>query len=186
MAVPDGDDVLVLTHTNRAPADFGPLALRCGPVLLAPARLRAVGRRVSSRALGELVANDSEDEVLPKAVRNALAETDYPLAAGEVKRVLPDGTADARVEEEIVSGGKEGGRRVEVCPEGPEGLDRAKRRDLLDALLVVCDFCAGTALLAEPEYPGMAEGMHDGARVAACAGGGFVLVRGLFVGGGGG
>lgn len=123
MAVPDGDDVLVLTHTNRAPADFGPLALRCGPVLLAPARLRAVGRRVSSRALGELVANDSEDEVLPKAVRNALAETDYPLAAGEVKRVLPDGTADARVEEEIVSGGKEGGRRVEVCPEGPEGLD---------------------------------------------------------------
>ncbi len=34
-----------------------------------------------------------------------------------------------------------------------EGTNGAERRDLLDALFIVCDFVARGALLAEPEYP---------------------------------
>ena len=57
------------------------------------------------------------------------------------------------MEEEVVSRGQEARRRVQVRPEGPEGLDGSKGGDLLDALLVAGDFIAWRALLAEPEDP---------------------------------
>jgi hypothetical protein len=61
------------------------------------------------------------------------------------------------VEEEIVSRWEEGRWRVEVCPEGPKGLDGSKSGDLLDALFVVGDLIARRALLAEPENPSVRE-----------------------------
>ena len=57
------------------------------------------------------------------------------------------------MEEEIVSRGEEGRGRVEVGPEGPEGLDGSESGDLLDALFVVGDLVTRRALLAEPENP---------------------------------
>jgi hypothetical protein len=102
---------------------------------------------------GELVANESEDEVLPDAICDALAEAQDPLSTGEVKRVLPYGATDALMEEEVVCRGEESRGRMEVRPEGPEGLYRGKGGYLLDALFVVRDFISWRALLAEPEHP---------------------------------
>lgn len=111
---------------------------------------------------GELVADEGEHEVLPDAIRDALAEAEDPLSAGEVERVLPHGAADALVEEEVVRCGQEGRGRVQVRPEGPEGLDRGKGGYLLDALLVVGDLVPWRTLLAEPEDPSACGGgQHD-------------------------
>lgn len=107
---------------------------------------------------GELVANKGENDVLPDAIGDALAEAEDPLPAGEVERVLPHGAADALVEEEVVRRGEEGRGRMEVRPEGPEGLDRGKGGYLLDALLVVGDLIPWRALLAEPEDPSVCAG----------------------------
>jgi hypothetical protein len=71
---------------------------------------------------GELVANESEDEVLPDAVCDALAKAQDPLSTGEVKWVLPYWTTDALMEEEVVCRGEESRGWMEVRPEGPEGL----------------------------------------------------------------
>lgn len=68
------------------------------------------------------------------------------------------------MEEEVVSRWEEGRRRVEVCPKGPEGLDRSKGGDLLDSLFVVGDFVARRALLAEPENPSV-RGERRGGRM---------------------
>jgi hypothetical protein len=57
------------------------------------------------------------------------------------------------VEEKVVRRRQQGRGRMKVCPEGPEGLDRGKGGDLLDALFVVGDFISRRALLAEPEDP---------------------------------
>ena len=131
----------------------------------------------------KLVADEREDEVLPDAIRDALAEAEDPLAAREVERVLPDWTADALVEEEVVRRRQERRGRVEVCPEGPEGLDRGEGGDLLDAFFVVGDLISWRALLAEPEdpsvrgtvnpsgQPGSVERMEEGGRT-------YVLRRG--------
>ena len=70
----------------------------------------------------KLVANESEDEVFPYAICDALAEAQDPLSTGEVKRVLPYGATNALMEEEVVCRGEESRRRMEVRPEGPEGL----------------------------------------------------------------
>ena len=102
---------------------------------------------------GELVANESEDEVLPDAICDALAEAQDPLSTWEVKRVLPYGAADALMEEEVVCRGEESRWRMEVRPERPEGLYRGKSGYLLDALFVVRDFISWRALLAEPKHP---------------------------------
>ena len=102
---------------------------------------------------GELVTNEGEHKLLPNAIRDALAEAEDPLAAGEVERVFPHGAADALVEEEVVRRGQEGRGRMEVRPEGPEGLDRGKGGYFLDTLFVVCDLIPWRALLAEPEDP---------------------------------
>ena len=107
---------------------------------------------------GELVANKGEHEVLPDAIRDALAEAHDPLSAGKVERVLPYGAADALVEEEVVRCGQEGGGRMEVRPEGPEGLDRCKGGYLLDALFIVGYLVSWRALLAEPEDPSVCAG----------------------------
>ncbi len=130
------------------------------------------------RDRGELVTNEGEDEVLPYAVRDAFAKAEDPLAAGEVEGVLPDGAADVLVEEEVVGRGQEGRGRVQVRPEGPEGLDGNKGRDLLDALLVVGDLVTRRALLAEPEDPSVrgagwsSPGRTHGPVVRTCCGGG--------------
>ena len=55
--VPDAEYILILAHADRAPTYLRPCIL--------------VGRRDD----GKLVANEGEDEVLPDAVRDALAET---------------------------------------------------------------------------------------------------------------
>jgi hypothetical protein len=102
---------------------------------------------------GELVTNESEDEVLPDAICDALAEAQDPLSTGQVKRVLPYRATDALMEEEVVCRGEESRGRMEVRPEGPEGLYRGKGGYLLDALFVVRDFISWRALLAEPEHP---------------------------------
>ena len=133
--VPDAEYILVLAYADRAPAYLRPRVL------------------VWRRDAGKLVTNEGEDKVLPDAVRDAFAEAEDPLAAGKVEGVLPDGAADALVEEEVVSRGQEARRRVQVRPEGPEGLDGSKGGDLLDALLVVGNFVARRALLTEPENP---------------------------------
>jgi hypothetical protein len=83
------------THTNRAPTYLRPLVL--------------VGD-----ATPELVANESKDEVLPDAICDALAETQYPLSTREVKWVLPHGATDALVEEEVICRGEESRGRMEV------------------------------------------------------------------------
>lgn len=57
------------------------------------------------------------------------------------------------MEEEVVRRGEESRWRMEVRPEGPEGLHRGKGRYLLDTLFVVRDFISWRALLAEPEDP---------------------------------
>ncbi len=101
----------------------------------------------------ELVPNKSEDEVLPNAICDALAEAQDPLSSWEVEGVLPHGAADALVEEEVVRRGEEGRGWMEVRPEGPERLDRGKGGYLLDALFVVRDLISWRALLAEPEDP---------------------------------
>ncbi len=84
--------------------------------------------RLQRRAVGvcevryavKLVPDDTEDEVFPKAVRDAFAEADDPLAARQVQWILPNGPAHARVKEEVVGGGEKGGWRMDVRPEGPE------------------------------------------------------------------
>ena len=80
---------------------------------------------------GELVTNQSEDEVLPDVVCNALAEAQNPLSTREVKRVLPYWAADALMKEEVVCRREESRWRMEVRPEGPEGLYRGKGGNLL-------------------------------------------------------
>ena len=102
---------------------------------------------------GKLVTNQSEDEVLPDAVCDALAEAQNPLSTGEVKRVLPYWAVDTLMKEEVVCRREESRWRMEVRPEGPEGLYRGKGGNLLDALFVVRDFISWRALLAEPEHP---------------------------------
>ena len=102
---------------------------------------------------GELVTNQSEDEVLPDVVCDALVEAQNPLSTGEVKRVLPYWAADALMKEEVVCRREESRWRMEVRPQGPEGLYRGKGGNLLDALFVVRDFISWRALLAEPEHP---------------------------------
>lgn len=104
---------------------------------------------------GELVANESEDDVLPDAICDALAESQDPLSTGEVKGVLPYWTTDTLMEEEVVCRGEESRWWMEVRPEGPEGLYRGKGGYLLDALFVVRNFISWRALLAEPEHPPM-------------------------------
>ena len=130
---------------------------------------------------GELVANESEDEVLPDSICDALAETQDPLSTREVKRVLPHGATDALVEEEVVGRGEESRGWMEVRPEGPEGLYRGKGGYLLDALFVVRDFVSWGALLAEPEYPSVCRGSHhevERAGVGRKEGRTYVLRRG--------
>ena len=102
---------------------------------------------------GKLVTNECEGEILPYAVHDTFAEVEDLLATREVERVLQDGAADAQAEEEVVGRGEEGRGwvQVQVHPERPEGLDRGKGKDLLDALLVVGDLVAWRALLVEPE-----------------------------------
>ena len=125
---------------------------------------------------GELVTNECEDKILLYAVHDTLAEVEDLLATREVERVLPDGVADAQVEEEVVGRGQEGRGRVQVHPERPEGLDRGKGKDLLDALLVVGDLVAWRVLLAEPEDSSV-EGMGSslvwmcGPLMCMCCGG---------------
>jgi hypothetical protein len=106
----------------------------------------------------ELVADEGKDEVLPDAIRDALAKAEDPLPAGEVEWVLPYGTTDTLVEEKIVRRREEGRGRMEVRPEGPEGLDGGKGRDLFDALFVVRDLISRRALLSEPEDPSVGTG----------------------------
>jgi hypothetical protein len=134
-AIPNTKNVLALTHADRAPTYLRPLVLvrRCDA--------------------SELIANESEDEVLPDAIGDALAEAQDPLPTGKVKRVLPYGATDALMEEEVVCRGEESRGRMEVCPEGPEGLYRGKGGYLLDALFVVRNFISWRALLTEPEHP---------------------------------
>ena len=107
---------------------------------------------------GKLVADESENEVLPDAVGDALAEAEDPLSAREVEGVFPYGTTDALVEEEVVRCREEGRGWMEVGPEGPEGLDGRKCRDLLDTLFIVRDLVSWRALLAEPEDPSVFRG----------------------------
>jgi hypothetical protein len=128
---------------------------------------------------GELVANESKNEVLPYAICDALAEAQDPLSTGEVKRVLPYGATDALMEEEVVCCGEESRGWMEVCPEGPEGLYRGKGRYLLDALFVVRDFISWRALLAEPEHPSVCRAvittmLHAGLGRLTCEGGTYV------------
>lgn len=108
---------------------------------------------VRASTFGELVPEYGENEVLPKAVRDTLAQPDDPFAAREIQRVLPDRPADARVKEQIVCRGQEARGWVYVRPEGPERLDRAKGRNFLDTLFVIGDSRPRTSLLAEPEDP---------------------------------
>ncbi len=58
--IPDAEDVLALTHANRTPTYLRPFVL------------------VRRRDASELVADESEDEVLPDAIRDALAEAEDP------------------------------------------------------------------------------------------------------------
>jgi hypothetical protein len=101
----------------------------------------------------KLVADEREDEVLPDAIRDTLAEAEDPLSTREVEWVLPYGATHVLVEEEVVRRREEGRGRMEVRPEGPEGFNRGERGDLLDALFIVGDFVPWRALLAEPEDP---------------------------------
>lgn len=101
----------------------------------------------------KLVTDEGEDEVLPDAIGDALSEAEDPLSAGKVEGVFPYWAADALMEEEVVRRREEGRGWVEVSPEGPEGLDGRKGRDLLDALFIVRDLVSWRALLAEPEDP---------------------------------
>jgi hypothetical protein len=133
---------------------------------------------VRRRDACKLVANEGEDEVLPYAICDALAEAEDPLATGQVERVLPYRAADALVEEEVVSRGEECRGRVQVRPEGPEGLYGSKGGDLLDALLVVGDLVTWRALLAEPENPSV-WGSRGGRWTAE--GGTYVLRRGWII-----
>jgi len=123
---------------------------------------------VCRRDAGELVADEGQDEVLPDTIRDALAETEDPLSAGEVKRVLPHGAADALVEEEVVRRREKDRGRMEVRPKGPEGLDRSKGRDLLDALFVVSDLISRGALLAEPKDPSIFRAVVNARFTRAC------------------
>lgn len=91
------------------------------------------------------------------------------------------------MEEQVVGGGQQGGRRVQVGPERPEGLDlgraggqlwvsaRAGGRqesasgahgveggDLFDSLFVVRDLVPGRTLLPEPEHPAVVVVCADG------------------------
>jgi len=113
---------------------------------------------VRRRDTSELITDEGKNEFLPDAVRDALAEAEDPLPAREIEWVLPYGTTDALVEEEIVRRREEGRGRMEVRPEGPEGLDRGKGGDLFDALFVVRDLISWRALLAEPEDPSVGTG----------------------------
>jgi hypothetical protein len=138
---------------------------------------------VRLRYARKLVANQCEHEVLPYTIRDALAQTDNPLATRQVERVFPNGAAHALVEEEVVSRREECRGRVQMRPEGPERLYGCKGGDLLDALLVVGDFVTGRALLAEPENPSVWGGWGSDAWCGrwTAEGGTYVLRRGWIV-----
>ena len=97
--VPNAEDVLVRTHANRAPAYLRPsdIVWRCDT--------------------GKLVADESEDEVLPDAIGDAFAKAENRLSAREVEGVFPHGATDALVEEEVVCRREEGRGWMEVGPE---------------------------------------------------------------------
>ena len=82
MAIPERNDVLVLPNADGTPAHLRPV-----PVCrVNSGRIRRVDDTL------ELIPNDRKDEVLPQAVRDALAEADNPLAARQVQGVFPDRT----------------------------------------------------------------------------------------------
>ena len=126
----------------------------------------------------ELVTDKSEDEVLPDAICDALAKAKDPLSTWEVERVLPYGAADALMEEEVVRRGQESRWRMEVRPEGPEGLYRGKGGYLLDAFFIVCNLISWRALLAEPEYPSVCKRMRISRSDCKMEGRTYVLRRG--------
>jgi len=113
---------------------------------------------VRRRDASKLVTDESENEVLPDAIGDALSEAEDPLSAGEVEGVFPYGATDALVEEEVVRRREEGRGWMEVSPEGPEGLDGRKGRDLLDTFFIVRDLVSWRTLLAEPEDPSVFRG----------------------------
>jgi len=96
--VPDTDDILMLPHTNRTPADFRIMH----PIF----RLWWISI-ITTSALVELIAYDSHHEIFPKAICYPLSETNDPFSTGEIQRVLPHRLAHTGVEEEVICGGLE-------------------------------------------------------------------------------
>ena len=82
--VPYAEYILILAYADRTPTYLRP---------------RILMRLCYAR---KLVANECKHEVLPYTIRDALPEAQDPLSAWQIKRVFPDGAADALVEEEVV------------------------------------------------------------------------------------
>jgi len=81
---------------------------------------RPDAQHTSADLVIKLIPDDSNDEVLPHPVCEPLAQADDPLSSRDVHRVLPYGSLNARMEEEVVSGGRKEGRQCHMCPDRPE------------------------------------------------------------------
>ena len=131
---PNAQDVLAVAH-----AQYGATHLLAG--------------------LGELVADDGEQQVLPVAVGDALAQAHDPLAAALVLVVLPYGP-HALLEEVVVRDQRQGAGPLEVGVDAEEVLDRAHGADGVQRLLVLDVPVGLTDGRAEPENPLVPEGVE--------------------------
>lgn len=131
---PDAENVLAVTHAEHGATDL----VRC---------------------LTKLVADESEQQVLPVAVGNALLHAYDPLAARLVLLVLPNGT-HAFLEQVIVRNERQGRWPLEVAVDLEELLGRLARRDRVERLLVLDEPVGLADGRPEPEHPGAAQPVH--------------------------
>ena len=123
MSVPHTKDILALPHAQRTTTNLR-LVRVLAPVRSARSVSAPPAPQLRARpAVVELVADYGYDDFLPESVCDALLEPDDPLAALYVHRVLPDGPPDPGMKEEVVRGGLERRRSIEVCPKRPEGFN---------------------------------------------------------------
>ena len=96
--IPYTQDIFALPDAYSTSTNLRLTATQAGTDLTAtvtPCAFTLVCRYVPT--IVELIADNSEDNVLPQSIGNAFLQADNPLSPGRVNRIFPDGSFDARV-----------------------------------------------------------------------------------------